>query len=127
MSSGPAATPSAPSAPTPADASSLGIRKNGKIWKAPKTPQRIRSLGLSSTAWSSRTRDRDALRALKAEQTRLADARTDAIRTRVQRIKERQEAKAEQERYARLSETMHRKRLDRLKRREKRNKLLKDR
>lgn len=46
------------------------------------------------------------------------------IQARIQRIKDRREAKEEKLRYEKMAEKMHHKRLDRLKRREKRNKLL---
>ncbi|KAK9476023.1 hypothetical protein V1514DRAFT_338147 [Lipomyces japonicus] len=104
----------------------LGIRKSGKQWKEIKTPQRIRSKGVSSN-WQQREKERQDRTILKAQQQQVLDEAKEERQEKIKRIKDRQQEKADKERYARLAEKMSKKRIDRLKRREKRNKLLKER
>ncbi|EPE06310.1 rrna-processing protein cgr1 [Ophiostoma piceae UAMH 11346] len=100
---------------------SLGLRKNGKQWHAPKKAFRPSS-GL--TPYEKRNKDRIALATMKAKEKELKDEKEAAHEARVTLIRERRKAKEEKERYEKLATKMHAKRVERLKRKEKRNKLI---
>ncbi|CAI7664161.1 unnamed protein product [Penicillium glandicola] len=98
-----------------------GMRKNGKNWHGTKKAFRP-TAGLTSYAKRQEAKKHsDAVKELEREMKEEAEAERKA---RIQRIKDRREAKEEKLRYEKMAEKMHHKRLDRLKRREKRNKLL---
>ncbi|KAK2679239.1 hypothetical protein RAB80_004420 [Fusarium oxysporum f. sp. vasinfectum] len=90
--------------PAPAAEKTLGMRKNGKQWHAPKKAFRP-TAGLKS--YEKRTQER----ALMAQR-------------KIAAIKEKRAKKEEAERYEKMAEKMHKKRVERLKRKEKRNKLI---
>ncbi|KAJ5458923.1 hypothetical protein N7530_010867 [Penicillium desertorum] len=98
-----------------------GMRKNGKNWHGTKKAFRP-TAGLTSYAKRQELKKHnDAVKELEREMKEEQEAERKA---RIQRIKDRREAKEEKLRYEKMAEKMHHKRLDRLKRREKRNKLL---
>ncbi|CDM30005.1 hypothetical protein DTO013E5_8295 [Penicillium roqueforti] len=100
---------------------SAGVRKNGKNWHDTKKAFRP-TAGLTSYAKRQELKKHnDAVKELEREMKEEHEAERKA---RIQRIKDRREAKEEKLRYEKMAEKMHHKRLDRLKRREKRNKLL---
>ncbi|KAI9702013.1 MAG: hypothetical protein M1836_001357 [Candelina mexicana] len=114
---------------TSMSAPALGMRKNGKQWRAPKTAFRPKA---GNSSFAKRTQERKALTTMKAKEKGMRDEKESerqltvyAIQRRIQAIKDKKAAKAEKERYEKMAEKMHRKRVERLKRREKRNKLLK--
>lgn len=53
----------------------LGVRKSGRVWKAQKTPLRIRAVGVSKrdTEWDRKRRERLALRAFKEKARELKE------------------------------------------------------
>ncbi|TLD28751.1 hypothetical protein PspLS_04160 [Pyricularia sp. CBS 133598] len=111
-----------PAGPTAApSASSLGMRKNGKNWHAPRKPFRP---GSGLTAYEKRAKDRVTMSAIKAKEKEMKDEKEAEKQARIKTIKDRRAAKEEKERYEKMAEKMHKKRVERLKRREKRNKVL---
>ncbi|KAJ5186032.1 hypothetical protein N7491_006097 [Penicillium cf. griseofulvum] len=106
---------------TPVVPPTTGVRKNGKNWHGTKKAFRP-TAGLTSYAKRQELKKQsDAVKELEREMKEEHEAERKA---RIQRIKDRREAKEEKLRYEKMAEKMHHKRLDRLKRREKRNKLL---
>lgn len=99
----------------------LGMRKNGKQWHAPKKAFRP---GSGLTSYAKRAKDREAQAAMKAKEKEIKEEQEEERKAKVTRIKERRAAKEEKDRYAKLAEKMHKKRVERLKRKEKRNKLI---
>lgn len=57
------------------DVKDLGVRKSGRVWKAQKTPLRIRAVGLSKrdTAWERKRREQLALKAFKEKARELKE------------------------------------------------------
>ncbi|OQE84041.1 hypothetical protein PENNAL_c0029G02337 [Penicillium nalgiovense] len=108
-----------------------GMRKNGKNWHGTKKAFRP-TAGLTSYAKRQELKKHnDAVKELEREmkEEQEAERKTvsltdEPLQARIQRIKDRREAKEEKLRYEKMAEKMHHKRIDRLKRREKRNKLL---
>ncbi|PSR97491.1 hypothetical protein BD289DRAFT_425623 [Coniella lustricola] len=103
------------------ESKSLGMRKNGKQWHAPKKAFRPAS-GL--TPYEKRAKERVALAAMKVKEKEMKDEKEAERQRRMTQLKEKRAAKEEKERYERLAAKMHKKRVERLKRKEKRNKLL---
>jgi hypothetical protein len=57
------------------DTRDLGLRKSGRVWKAQKTPLRIRAVGVSKrdTAWDRKRREQLALKAFKEKARELKE------------------------------------------------------
>ncbi|KAF4459283.1 CGRA (conserved fungal nucleolar) [Fusarium albosuccineum] len=108
-------------APAPQTEKPLGMRKNGKQWRAPKKAFRPTS-GLKS--YDKRSQERALLAQIKAKEKEMKDEKEEERQRKVQAIKDKRAKKEEKERYEKMAEKMHRKRVERLKRKEKRNKLI---
>ncbi|KAK3943737.1 hypothetical protein QBC46DRAFT_338377 [Diplogelasinospora grovesii] len=104
-----------------APAKSLGMRKNGKQWHAPKKAFRP---GSGLTSYEQRAKERLAQATMKAKEKELKEEKEAERQRRIEAIRTKRAAKEEKERYEKLAEKMHKKRVERLKRKEKRNKLL---
>jgi len=100
---------------------SLGMRKNGKQWHAPRAAFRP---GSGLTSFEQRKKLRDEQKMVKAKEKELKDEKEAERQRRITALKEKRAAKEEKERYEKMAEKMHKKRVERLKRKEKRNKLL---
>lgn len=111
------------------DVKDLGVRKSGRVWKAQKTPLRIRAVGLSKrdTAWERKRREQLALKAFKEKARELKEEKEAERKRVIEARKAHKLAKEEKERYELLAKKMHAKKVERLRKREKRNKLLKER
>lgn len=103
------------------NSASVGLRKNGKQWHAPKKAFRPTA---GQTSYAKRMQLEQAKKVTKAHEQEMKDEKEEERNRRVQAIKDRRKAKEEKERYAKMEEKMHRKLVERRKRREKRNKLL---
>ncbi|KAF5094827.1 hypothetical protein D0Z00_003370 [Geotrichum galactomycetum] len=57
------------------DTKDFGVRKSGRVWKAQKTPLRIRAVGVSKrdTAWDRKRREQLALKAFKEKARELKE------------------------------------------------------
>ncbi|KAK0657224.1 hypothetical protein B0T16DRAFT_401213 [Cercophora newfieldiana] len=100
---------------------SLGMRKNGKQWHAPRSAFRP---GSGLTSYEQRTKLRAMQQMIKAKEKELKDEKEAERQKRITALMEKRAAKEEKERYEKMAEKMHKKRVERLKRKEKRNKLL---
>ncbi|KIM97755.1 hypothetical protein OIDMADRAFT_20224 [Oidiodendron maius Zn] len=104
------------------DAKSLGMRKNGKQWHAPKSAFRPKA---GNSSYATRVKREKAMSAVKATEKMMKDEKEAERQKRISAIKDKRAAKEERIRYEKMAETMHKKRVERLKRKEKRNKMLK--
>ncbi|KAF5628181.1 uncharacterized protein FTJAE_8933 [Fusarium tjaetaba] len=107
--------------PAPAAEKTLGMRKNGKQWHAPKKAFRP-TAGLKS--YEKRTQERALMAQVKAKEKEMKDEKEQERQRKITAIKEKRAKKEEAERYEKMAEKMHKKRVERLKRKEKRNKLI---
>ena len=114
-------TVNAPASEIASSTSTIGLRKNGKNWHAPKKAFRPVS---GQTPFAKRMQQDAVKKATKAKEQEMKDEKEEERNRRIQAIKDRRKAKEEKERYAKMEEKMHRKLVERRKRREKRNKLL---
>ncbi|KAF5020928.1 hypothetical protein F66182_7033 [Fusarium sp. NRRL 66182] len=114
-------TESAKPASVTAMEKTLGMRKNGKQWHAPKKAFRP-TAGLKS--YEKRSQERALMAQVKAKEKELKEEKEEERQRKVQAIKDKRARKEEKERYEKMAEKMHKKRVERLKRKEKRNKLI---